>query len=228
MKITAGEVQLFCHLPPEDTDANGFNISSLAIDGEDNVYIVTKCKPTNNVYYKKLFVFDAKGNMKHQCSLQFLKRENHMRWVGHPIAITKDKKIIISGLFDEHTYVCDSSGELKCSFPTETCYTTLSISDENEIIAVGWIAKFVYIHTEEGDKKRKLEVPKGHKVYDVAFNHVTKEVIVLTETNDGRWISSYSTTGEKWQTVRSPLPGHLTSHPSGPVALVDDGLVLYI
>ena len=39
MKITAGEVLLFCRVPPEDTETNGFEILSLAIDGEDNVYI---------------------------------------------------------------------------------------------------------------------------------------------------------------------------------------------
>ena len=230
MKITAGEVQLFCRLPPEVTDANGFDISSLAIDGEDNVYIVTKCEPTDYAYHYKLFVFDAKGNMKHQCPLQFLDGKNDCGLRRSPIAITKDKKIIIFGLYDGHIYVCDSSGELKHSFPTEArCATLLSISDENEIIVAGPFAKFVYIHTEEGNEKKKFEVPKDHYVEDVAFNHVTKEVIIIThDDRNEHWISSYSTTGEKRQTVRSPLWGHLTSHPSGPVALVYDEAVLYI
>ena len=224
MKITAGEVQLFCHLPPEDTDANDFKILSLAIDGEDNVYIVTQCEP-------KLFVFDAKGNMKHQCSLQFLKTYNYyLRWMK-PIAITKDKKIIISRVYDGHIYVCDSSGELKYSFPMgELDVDLLSISEENEIIVAERCGNFVYIYTEEGNEKGKLEVPKDHKVWDVAFNHVTKEVIVLTATNDKHWISSYLTTGEKRQIVLAPSSWHqsLTSHPSGPVALVYCQAVLYI
>ena len=67
---------------------------------------------------------------------------------------------------------------------------------------------------------------------DLAFNHVTKEIIVLT-SNDREefWISSYSATGEKRQTVPSfgiAWPASLTSHPSGPVALVQSNSVLYI
>ena len=165
--------------------------------------------------------------MKHQCSLQFLKTDNYVRWVEPPIAITKDKKIIISGVYGGHIYVCDSSGELKYNFPI-AFVNLLSISDENEIIVAERYGNFVYIYTEEGNEKRKLEVPKDHEVWDVAFNHVTKEVIVLTATNDKCWISSYSTTGEKRQIVLSPLWGHLTSHPSGPVALVYNKTVLYI
>ena len=60
MKITDGEVQLFCRLPQENTEANCFKITSLAIDGEDDVYIVTHYEPTDNVYHLKLLVFDAK------------------------------------------------------------------------------------------------------------------------------------------------------------------------
>ena len=62
MKLcTTGEVQLFCRLTPEDIEANRFQILSLAIDEEDNVYIVIQYhEPTDNVYHWKLFVFDAK------------------------------------------------------------------------------------------------------------------------------------------------------------------------
>ena len=55
----------------------------------------------------------------------------------------------------------------------------LGISDENDFIAEEY-TKFVYIYTEEGNVKSKFEVPKEDKVWDVAFNHVTEEIIVLT------------------------------------------------
>ena len=226
MKITtAGEVQFFCRLPPQDTKTKGFKISSLAIDGEDNVYIVTRC---DNVHHYKLFVYDAKGNMKHQ---------SQFNWFDDicDFAITKDKKIIVRGYRDGQIHVCDSSGELKYSFPTkERPLDFLSISDENEIIAAACFSKFVYIYTEEGKEKRKLEVPKDHKMWDVAFNHVTKEVIVLTYCYGGEYISSYSTTGGKLETMpvtfelESEFCKALTSHPSGPVALVSKEAIFYI
>ena len=226
MKITtAGEIQLFCRFPPEETETNGFKISSLAIDGEDNVYIVTRC---DNVHHYKLFVYDAKGNMKHQ---------SQFNWFDDicDFAITKDKKIIVRGYRDGQIHLCDSSGELKYSFPTkERPLDFLSISDENEIIAAACFSKFVYIYTEEGKEKRKLEVPKDHKMWDVAFNHVTKEVIVLTYCYGGEYISSYSTTGGKLETMpvtfelESEFCKALTSHPSGPVALVSKEAIFYI
>ena len=236
---TTGEVQLFCRLPPEDTEEIAFRILSLAIDEEDNVYIVTRCKATDYIYHYKLFIFDAKGNLKHQCLLQIWNGKKVTHWRKHSIAITKDKNIITYGFDDKQIHVHDSSGELKYSFPTkEINVALLSISDENEIIPAQRGSQCVYIYTEEGNEKKKFEVLEDHKVLDVAFNHVTKAVIVLTRI-DGHelWISSYSTTGEKRKTVRSfaieCMPSiitttSLTSHPSAPVVLVQDQSVLYI
>ena len=235
MKICAtGEVQLFCRLPPEDTEENGFQKTSLAIDEEDNVYILTQYRePTGKVYHFKLFIFDAKGNLKHQYPLQIWNGKKVTYWRKHYIAITKDKNIITHGFHDKQIHVHDSSGELKYSFPTkEINVALLSISDENEIIAAQWYRNSVYIYTEEGNEKKKFEVLEDHKVLDLAFNHVTKEVIVLTKVDRKEyWISSYSTTGEKRQTVQSLGSAgwaSLTSHPSGPVALVQSNKVLYI
>ena len=226
-KITAGEVQLFCRLPPEITETNYFNISSLTIDEENNVYIVAQCEPADNVH-NKLFVYDAKGNMKHQSPLNCL--DKNFDDAPCTISITKDKKIILGFCFDGEIHVCDSTGELEFSFRTNEHHADLlSISDENEIIAADWFSKFVYIYTEEGNVKRKFKVPEDHDVWDLAFNHVTKEVIVLTDGPRCNWILSYSTIREKRETVQSPFYlGHLTSHPSGPVALVDNQSVLYI
>ena len=132
-------------------------------------------------------------------------------------------------------HVCDSSGELKYSFPTKELHVnSLTISDENEIIVAERYGKFVYIYTEEGNEKKKFEVPEDHEVWDLAFNHVTKEVIVVTRKDRSEYfISSYSTTGEKRQTLQSlgsarAWPASLTSHPSGPVALRQSNSVLYI
>ena len=231
MKITtAGEVQFFCDLPPEDTETNGFEISSLAIDGEDNVYVLTW---RDNEHHCKLTVFDAKGNMKHQSPLScFDEVFRNSVWA---ITITKDKKIIVHGYRDGQIHVCDSSVELKYRFPTEDHVKFLSISDKNEIIAAGRFTHFVYIYTKEGNVKRKLKVAAKDDILvtGMAFNHVTKEVIILTYTFGAFeiCISSYSTTGEKREIMRFPLSygeRYFTSHPSGPVAVVCRQTVFYI
>ena len=100
MKITAGVVSLLCRLSPEDTETNGFEILSLAIDGEDNVYIFAQC---DNVYHWKLFVYNAKGNVKYQSTL------NCFDDSVCAICITKDKIIIAHVYRDKQIHVCDSS-----------------------------------------------------------------------------------------------------------------------
>ena len=81
--------------------------------------------------------------------------------------------------------------------------------------------------------KSKFEVTKGHKIWGIAFNHVTQEVIVHTHYDGREYISSYSTTCRKLETVSRAFEWegrciHLTSHPSGPVALVSKKSILYI
>ena len=66
----------------------------------------------------------------------------------------------------------------------------MSISDENEIIAANEDSKFIYIYTDEGNVKRKLEIPQDHDVTGVVFNHISKEVIVLTIYDWRQYISS--------------------------------------
>ena len=145
-----------------------------------------------------------------------------------------DKKIIVQSNRDKQIHVCDSSGELKYSFPTkEPNEHHLSISNENEIIAAGMHSKFVYIYTEERNLKRKFEVAEDHKIWGIAFNHVTEEVIVHKRYDGTEYISSYSTTCRKLETVARAFEWeagcfHLTSHPSGPVALVSKKSILYI
>ena len=108
--------------------------------------------PTDKLCHFKLFVFDAKGNMKHQSPLQFLKKDSFSCW-SPIIAVTKDKNIVIThGIYTEDVHVCNSSGELNYSYLMDEFHAgLLRISDDwNEIFAAVEYRNFVYICTETG------------------------------------------------------------------------------
>ena len=218
----------------EDTGANYFKVTALATDDVDNVYVVTRYRTPFDETYNKLFVFDAKGNIIRKFALAFLDASG-----SNKIAVNKDEDIFISTANEGRVYVCDNRGRLKWNFSVQgrNLITCLTISDKNEVITA-LAEKSFYIYSEKGEFKRKFDLRGGHELRGrgVAFDHVTKKIIVLTAVrHDGDWrdyqLESYSESGELLQNLslpqqmRSPV---LTSHPNGPVALVSDTGVLFI
>lgn len=73
-----GKSRSFCSLSIEDTVAPFFTIQSLAVDGDDNVYIVTSYMatiPIPDFMFKNkfiLFVFSPNGDMKHKFPLDLV------------------------------------------------------------------------------------------------------------------------------------------------------------
>ena len=110
---------------------------------------------------------------------------------------------------------------------------TICVSGKNEIIAANHLGRSVYIYTEEGEMKRKIEVPEGHEVSGVAFNHITKTIIVGTWVNNPYFLTNWSETGELQDTFEIPFGNtwklvRMISHPSGNVVLVQGEKIIFI
>ena len=216
----------------EDTEASGFDVCAMVIDVEDNVYIVTMSKQTHNGYCYKLFVYDTNGKIKRQLPLEFL-NGSEIRYVSGHVAVNKDKNIIIPcNVKDGHRiFVCHSSGQLKYSFPVNFIYC-LSISHKNEIISADLCGNTVYIYTKKGKLKQTFEVPEGHDVHGVAFDHINKKIIVCTCYIKTRvyYLLNYSDTDKNPQilSLHSVYLPIIVSHPNGLVALVRDSGVTFI
>ena len=227
-----GDVQDFCRLPKEDTEASGFYVYAMTIVGEDNVYIVTMSKQTHNGYCYKLFVYDTNGKIKQQLPLEFLNGLD-MWYVSDRVAGNKDKNIIIlHRVKDENRiFVCDNSGQLKYSFPVENCIKYLSISHKKEIITASY-GDTVYIYTEEGDLKQTFKLPRHHLVRGVAFDHINEKIIVCTWNykTKGYCLLNYSDIDKKPQilSLHSLSKPTIISHPNGSVALVHECGIIFI
>ena len=89
-------------------------IESSTIDGENNVYCVTRFEPADSVYHYKLIVLDTTGDVKyHYFELEFL--NGNCPLAASAIVVSEDRKEIFIHA-GKHVYVCDSSGQLKYNF----------------------------------------------------------------------------------------------------------------
>ena len=139
---------------------------------------------------------------------------------------------------------CDNTGQLKHKFvwgrgEIESNCKMISISDENEVILAAKYRNNVDLYTEEGKLKMTLELPTGHKVEGVAFHFIVRKIIVLSCLVDypnlddvSYFLHCYSETGklENSTFLCKELISFftLTSHPSGPVAVVGRESITYI
>ena len=235
---TTGESRSFCTLTGA-TDRM-FWYGSIAIDADDNVYIIVELVSSDGGRNYKLFIFNTNGISIKESSLTFLDG----KFLGFIRVVLsgpsgRDPNIIIHESGGE-TWLCDQDGELQWNFHLECNGQSphLGLSDRNEIILAPDSGRLVYMYTvtEEGKTERTIQVPEGHKVRAVAFNHITREVVVGTLLDSSYFLSSYSETGEHFSiqnTFQLPFVERkewtkIISHPSGPVAFAHEKGVIFI
>jgi hypothetical protein len=216
-------------------------IIGLAVDQENNVYVVLRCETTSqngNVdSHAVLYILDEHCNrVKHKSELDFFPEHGtHLRILR--LAINKNNNIVMAPIMshDRHVYVCDHTGQLRYKFEHEkSALHHMSVSDNNEIILTSLHGNAVEIYTEEGNPKLKIELPAGHVVRGTSFHFVIRKIIVLTKVSgsDSYFLHSYSETGQLETSTfcfnYSKGLARIKSHASGPVAIVRAGNIAYI
>ncbi|CAB4013737.1 Hypothetical predicted protein [Paramuricea clavata] len=204
-------------------------ILGLALDQENNVYVVLYCETTSqngNVdSHAVLYILDEHCNrVKHKSELNFLpKHDTHLR-----LAINKNNNIVMTPMVleDDHVYICDHTGQFKYKFEHEiSILRYMSVSDNNEIMLTSYFGDAVHIYTEEGNLKLKIELPAGH---------VIRGIIVLTNVrdSDSYFLHRYSETGQLETSMFYLIHGgglaRIKSHPSGPVAIARERNITFI
>ena len=202
-------------------------IDSVSIDNDDNIFVIT-CSKNQMSFSFKLWVFDPSGEIKHDCTLEFLS-SRHIVGITAQIEV-KNKLALIKKEEDEHVYVCETNGKLKFSFSLLERFgqVFLSNSDENEIL-VGH-GQTVCVYTYKGNLIKTIKVPDGYKIRGLVFNDITKNIIVICKTSNCIQVVSYDKK-TNMQTLSLGLDMwsfSLSSHPKGLVALVDKKGGLFI
>ena len=233
----AGESKVFRLPEPSEDKFIDRGIAGLAVDNSNNVYVVKRLQiRTGNGEAKRcvLNVLDDNYNITHYCTLDFLGELSVLDWVN--VAINKNNNIIMIKCNDPHVYVCDSMGHMKRKFKRDSCQIPgLSITEQNQIITPSDNHKAVHIFTEKGALKSTLKLPEGHWIRGVAFHCVICKIIALTyvKGKNSFFLLCYSETGELetstfFSKSSEECNWNVTSHPSGPVAVVREKSITFI
>lgn len=222
-----GKAEILHNFCKQDTTLLTCRIDSVSIDSDDNIFVIT-CSKNQMSFSYKLWVFEPSGEIKHDCVLEFLS-SRHIVGITTQIKV-RNKFLLIKKTEDEHVYVCEANGKLKFSFSLveRLGQVFLSNSDENEIL-VGH-GETVCVYTYKGNLIKTIKVPDSHKIHGVAFNEITKKIIVICKTSNCMHVLSYDRKGNM-QTLSLGLDMWsfcLCSHPKCLVALVDKKGGLFI
>ena len=233
--------------PTEDKEARviGREVLAVGINEENDVYLVVFELTLENLDgHIALYILNEHyTRVKDKSTLQFLSKFIECRHKFVEMAVNKNNNIVItSGVSDHHyVYICDNTRQLKHKFEWERSkpkflYKGISISDKNEVIVAAKFRNNVYVYTEEGKLKMTLKLPAGHKAQDVAFHFIVRKIIVLSRLVDflhgySYFLHCYSETGKLENSTflcKSNSFIAMTSHPSGPVAIVRQESITYI
>ena len=247
LKITKPnwECSMFCTIPSENDDDILNEICCFAVGENDNVYIVIA---TYSRYEKvptqyKILTFDENGNAIADRALDIIEELKYPQ-----MNVTKDGKLFIYCHGIKSMYICDNTNvEKDYKFPLplknvcldDITKLSFTVSDQNEIIYTfvkqSDDESFVmHIITMDGKLKHEVQVQvPSFLVFqcsiNVMFKHVNKTILVsLFDGEHSISLFSFSKTGELLYKFQIPGWHHhqLTSHPNGPIAMVDDHKVM--
>ncbi|CAB3991604.1 Hypothetical predicted protein [Paramuricea clavata] len=219
--------------PTEDEVLSQY-ILGLAVDNNNNVYVVvwlTTRTENGDVRNFVLRVLDENYHVKHDsCTLDFM--EVSVSFVS--IAINKSNNIIMIKNKDPHVYICDNTGKLQHKFEHySSVVPSLGTSEQDKIITSSGNRKAMITFSEEGNLKSTVKLPKDHEIYRIAYHYGIRKIIVLTYVNDSYFLLCYTEAGdlETSTFLRKRIDQeyiNITSHPSGPVAVVTDKSITFI
>ena len=236
---------------PEPTESNVVDrrAMNVAVDSNDNAYAVRPLTTRDEhgdengkeKYEFELYVFDENYNIKNVSVLHFLTATDRYPWVK--IAVDQNQNLYMITGWDNQVYVCDNAGKLKFKFkryerdedyPRSLSHcSSLSISNNNDVMIVTGDDSVVQIYTSEGNLKSTIEVPEGHEAWQVAFHHGMCKIIVITFVwaQESYFMLSYSEKGELENSVLLKgdyYPGGLCSHPKGPCAFAFHDIITFV
>ncbi|XP_028392490.1 uncharacterized protein LOC114517047 [Dendronephthya gigantea] len=225
---------------PKGGNVSEYHIQGLAVDNNNNVYIV-RCheKPAENaddLKFYVLHVLDETCNVKHQYTLDFLK----VTGFGVNIALNNNNDIVMIKNDDPFVYVCDNTGHLIHKFKRDSdsvLRASLTISNNNDIVISSSKNRSIDIYTNGGNLKSIVKLPEGHKVVGLAFHHDLGKIVVLSLdiNKESYYILCYPGSGGDLETSTffskrnaGRSRPNIISKPGVPITVIEPKRVIYI
>jgi hypothetical protein len=224
---------------PREGEVISQYIQGLAVDNNNNIYVVALLKTRSengDVTNFVLHVLDENYHAKHgSCSLDFI-QANLTIFCFVNIAINKSNNIIMIKDEDPHVYICDNTGTLQHKSKHDSSpLPSLGISEQDKIITSSANRKAMVTFSEKGNVKSTVKLPEDHEIYGVAYHYVIRKIIVLTyvEKDNSCFLLCYTEAGDlEISTFLCKRIDEkrikITSHPSGPVAVVMKKSITFI
>jgi hypothetical protein len=231
-----GECKMIKLPDTREGEVLGQYIEGLAVDNNNNVYVVVQLKThteNGDVTNFVLHVLDENYHAKYDsCTLDFM--EASSSFVS--IAINKNNNIIM--INDEyphgHVYICDNTGKLQHKFDSSGL-PILDISEQDKIITSSRDRQAMVTFSEEGNLKSTVKLPEDHEIFGAAYHYVIRKIIVLTwvDKNNSYFLLCYTEAGDLETSTFfckriDDERIKITSHPSGPVAVVRERSITFI
>ncbi|CAB4023762.1 Hypothetical predicted protein [Paramuricea clavata] len=239
---SAGESKDFMLPVPTESNVDRCHGSrDIAVDSNDNVYVVRTEKNGNNKRDFVLYALDENYNLKHVSVLVVLHPPKALAEVN--IAVDKHQNVIMRTNKSIYVYIYENTGKLKSeifsgSYNHWPWVSSLCISNNNDIMIESDDFSAVLIYSTKRKLKFTIKVPEGHNVARMAFHHGICKIIVLThvEKQDSWFLLGYSETGELENSVffskrdsnRYWRDIYIKSHPCGPIAVGVRGEIILL
>ena len=231
----SGEIRSLCE-GAKTIHIGTHNVCAMGIDDEDNIYVITQFHETESSA-SCFMLFIMNGHKKLEYPVPFLPKSS----IGVRIAIHKGGKIAI--LDSEDSMLCFANVSVGLnSFKIEKIISLRQPWLESDPSSMKIVPSYftagtdafilydennVYIVTESGNLQRQITIPKEDGIIEsIAINHTRKQILVQTRTQSYYSLLSFSENGELLDNLllaSNELNQYvcLTSHPKGPVALVN-------
>ena len=231
----SGEIRSLCE-GAKTIHIGTHSVCAMGIDDEDNIYVITQFHETESSA-SCFMLFIMTGHKKLEYPVPFLPKSS----IGVRIAIHKGGKIAI--LDSEDSMLCFANVSVgQNSFNIEKIISLRQPWLESDPSSMKIVPSYftagtdafilydennVYIVTESGNLQRQITIPKEDGIIEsIAINHTRKQILVQTRTQSYYSLLSFSENGELLDNLllaSNELNQYvcLTSHPKGPVALVN-------
>lgn len=220
----AGELHFEITPPEEESSGVEFKPRAVFTDRSHYIYIHTMTSQATDNDTSSLFVFNEEGAFQRILSVK--RGYMALEKITGKIFISNEKRI----------FVYENNGKLLQNFavPEELqgLACQISLCGENTIILTSIYDPNVYLVTHSGTKIRQFEVKQARGWKYIAFNHVSKELIVsyLSKDLSNFQLDVFLGDGQPLGTVQ--LPKDPNSHPrsvlvtmNGQIAILYENMV---
>ena len=221
--------------------------TGLAVDKDDNIYVLRLLKKHGKQIDENvlvLYVLDKNYSVKLTQILNFLPKHALFFTGLVKLAVGRNNQaLMIADSFEcaDLVYAFSNTGECEDSFQwkhSAALRSFLCVFVNNEIIlaACDEVSLKLYRNREE-NTNIAIKLPEGHMVCGVVYHFLVRKIIMLTyfEKDDSYFLHNCcSETGELESSVffckkaNSTHSPEITSHPSGPVAVVRERSITYL